>query len=92
MAISSRLTHLPALLSGEDVPAEQLVDDRVRTQRSCNALSLAVVQPFVFCSQFVDAATNVQLATLFFTLAVFLAYMVWAVRKRSEAASLLAAR
>lgn len=91
MAIASRLTHLPALLSGEDVPAEQLVDDRVRALRSCNVLALAMVQPFVFASQLLADATNAQVATLFFSLAVFLAYLYWALRKGS-APPLVAAR
>lgn len=92
MALASRLAHLPALLSGDDVPAEQLVDDRVRTLRTCNVLSLAVVQPFVFCSQLLKYANDVQTATMFFTLAIFLAYMAWAARKRTAQPPLLTAR
>lgn len=82
-AIAFRLAHLPALLSGEDVPVEQIVDDRVRTLRTCNVLALALVQPFVFCSQLVDRATSLELATMFATLAIFLAYLAWATRKRT---------
>ncbi|HZT12011.1 MAG TPA: hypothetical protein VFA29_04385 [Candidatus Baltobacteraceae bacterium] len=49
--IARRLTRLPALLSGADVPAEQLVDDHLRFARSAVALVYALVQPFVFCTQ-----------------------------------------
>lgn len=81
-AIAWRLTQLPALLSGEDIATEQLVDDRVRTARSSGALILAMAQPFVLSSQILDrATTDAQLAVLFFTFAVFVVYMIWAVHK-----------
>src|SRR5579884_639642 len=82
IAIAWRLTQLPALLSGDDIATEQLVDDRARRARSSNALVLALVQPFVLCSQVVDGATtDVQLSALYFTLAVFLVYAIWSVYK-----------
>ncbi len=54
--IAWRLTHLGAILSGTDLPAEQLVDDRLRSYRSCMVLTLAFVQPFVFMSQILQHA------------------------------------
>lgn len=49
--VAWRLTQLPALLEGNDIEAERLVDDRVRAWRSASTLQLAFVQPFVFCTQ-----------------------------------------
>lgn len=62
--IAWRMTLLPALLSGEDVPAEQVVDDRLRFNRSTTCLVYAFVQTFAMCCQagFVNdlqAAANV---------------------------------
>jgi hypothetical protein len=81
-AIAWRLTRLPALLSGQDIAMEKLVDDRVRATRSRNVLNLAIIQPFVLCSQLlITDTTNVQLAAFFFSLLVFLAYFAWSQRK-----------
>jgi hypothetical protein len=82
IAIAWRLTQLPALLTGDDIETERLVDDRVRAARSSSALTLAVAQPFVLCSQVIDrTTTDAQLAVLFFTLAVFLVYTILSVHK-----------
>jgi hypothetical protein len=82
--IAWRLTRLPALLSGEDVATEKLVDDRVRARRSINVLSFAVVQPFVLCSQLLDrTTTDAQFAAFIFSLLVFLAYLSWSMRKQA---------
>ena len=80
IAIAWRLTQLPALIFGDDIVTERLVDDRVRAARSSNALILAVAQPFVLSSQVIDrTTTDGQLAALFFTLAVFVVYGIWSV-------------
>jgi hypothetical protein len=92
IAIAWRLTQLPALLSGDDIVTEQLVDDRVRVARSSSALMLAMAQPFVLCSQVLDrTTTDAQLAVLFFTLAVFLVYMIWTVHKSTAPLPVLTA-
>jgi hypothetical protein len=80
-AIAWRLTRLPALLSGQDVALEKIVDDRVREVRSGHILGLAIVQLFVFCSQVLDNATAPQLAAHFFSLAAFLVYFGWFMRR-----------
>jgi hypothetical protein len=80
-AIAWRLTSLPALLSGQDVATEQLVDERVRALRSSNTLGLAIVQPFVLAAQFIDGATPAQLAAFFFSVSLFVAYMIWSMRR-----------
>jgi hypothetical protein len=93
IAIAWRLTQLPALLFGDDVATEQLVDDRVRTGRSSSALNLAMVQPFVLCSQVIDrTTTDAQLAVLFFTLLVFFVYMIWSLQRSTARLPMLTAR
>jgi hypothetical protein len=52
--IAWRLTMLGAILTGDDVPAEQYVDERVRTYRCSTVMVLALIQPFVFATQAVD--------------------------------------
>lgn len=49
--IGWRLTLMPALLEGEDLPAEQFVDDRLRSMRSIGALAVAMGVPFVYLAQ-----------------------------------------
>lgn len=79
-AIAWKLTNLPALLSGTDIAAEQLVDDRLRFHRSGAALMFAVVQPFVFTSQNQDE-TTLQTVVFFLGMAIFLAFTVWMMRR-----------
>lgn len=76
-----RLTSLPALLQGVDIQAETVLDDRLRFYRSAGVLILAVVQPFVFCSQILSDHAAVVQAAYFATLVVWLAFSVWVVRR-----------
>lgn len=52
--VAWRLTQLGAILTGEDIAAEQYVDDRVRSYRVSTVLLLALIQPFVFATQVPD--------------------------------------
>lgn len=81
-AIAWRLTNLPALLTGVDVSAEQVVDDRLRFFRSRAAMVFAVVQTFVFCSQVIGDATVPQMASYWFTFAVWISFAVWMIRRQ----------
>lgn len=50
-SIGWRLTLMPALLEGVDLPAEQFVDDRLRSMRSMGAFAVAIGVPFVYLAQ-----------------------------------------
>lgn len=83
-AIAWRLTRLPALLSGVDVEAEQIVDERVRLFRSAATFFYALAQTFVFCTQ-AAAASNVstlQIAVYWLNVLPWIAFGIWMVRKR----------
>lgn len=88
VAIAWRLTNLPALLTGVDVSAEQIVDGRLRFFRSRAAMVFAVVQTFVFCSQAVGQTTNAEFATYLFTTVVWAAFAVWMLRRQFAAIQL----
>lgn len=78
-----RLTSLPALLQGIDLPVETALDDRLRFQRSAAVLVLAVVQPFVFCSQTLALHLVAwSFAPYGITLAAWLAFSFWIMRKQ----------
>lgn len=49
--IGWRLTLMPALLEGLDLPVEQYVDDRLRSMRSMGAFAIAIGVPFVYLAQ-----------------------------------------
>jgi uncharacterized membrane protein len=87
-----RLTKLPALLQGVDVPMETFVDERLRFQRSITALFLAIVQPFVFSSQALGVDTPMHWKLYFFTMALWLILTLWAARKLLQRGSLLEAK
>ena len=72
-----RLTALPAMLSGVDIPAEQLVDDRVRLSRSSGCLVFAVVQGFIFCTQALVETTPLQLAANVLSGLACFAFALW---------------
>ncbi len=80
-AIAWRLTTLPALLSGVDVAAEQIVDERLRFHRSSVALFYATVQPFVFVSQTVAKGGAAEQAAWYLALVVWAAFGVWMIRR-----------
>jgi len=83
IALAWRLANLPALLSGVDIPAEQIVDDRLRFYRSRAAIVFAMAQTFVFCSNYgeLDIA---QTAALSFTFVAFFGFSIWmVVRQRA---------
>lgn len=49
--IGWRLLLMPALLEGADLPAEQYVDDQLRSRRSMGAFAVAIGVPFVYLAQ-----------------------------------------
>jgi hypothetical protein len=96
LAIALRLTSLPALLQGVDLPAETLVDDRLRFLRSFRPLIWAIVQPFFFCSQaFVQtsaaAATVPLIVAYYLTLVAFFGVCGWYVSRIRSKVTLAAA-
>lgn len=82
VALAWRLANLPALLSGIDVPAEQIVDDRLRFYRSRAAMMFAVAETFVFCAQLLGDRTPAQLASYLLTAIVWLAFAAWMLRRQ----------
>lgn len=49
--IGWRLTLMPALLEGIDLPAEHYVDEQLRSMRSMGAFAVAIGVPFVYLAQ-----------------------------------------
>jgi hypothetical protein len=66
----------PATLFGDDLQVEQLVDDRIRFARASEALTLALVQPLVYCAWSSTTLSMVIPGVVFF------AYAFWMVRRR----------
>lgn len=84
LAMAWRLTELPALMSGVDVPAEHVVDERMRIYRSTVALFWGVLPPFIFCTQAIGQATIAQLAAYVVSWIVafgILCWVLWRVRR-----------
>ena len=77
-----RMTLLPAMLSGEDIPAEQLVDDRLRFNRSTMCMFYALAQTFVFCLQFrdLDALQTAALLLSFSAIGFYVWITLWRYR------------
>jgi hypothetical protein len=69
------MTLLPAMLTGVDVPAEQLVDDRLRFNRSTMPLFYALAQTFAFCVQFRDL-NSVETAAFGLSF-LWVAFWIW---------------
>ena len=88
VAIAWRLTNLPALLSGVDITAEQLIDDRLRAYRSQAAMVFALVQTFVFCSQVLADFTVAQSISYGLTAVIWIAFAIWMFRRRFAAVQL----
>jgi hypothetical protein len=82
--IAWRLTTLGAILSGDDLPAEKIVDDRLRFYRSSTALVLAYMQPFVFATQTVEDSPLKWIAAIA-TFLLFIAYAAWMLRRQRAA-------
>lgn len=76
-----RLTSLPSILQGIDVPVETVLDARLRFQRSASVLILGLAQPFVFCSQSLDDRFQVLWLAYFVTLVPFFVFAMWVARK-----------
>lgn len=76
-----RLTSLPSLLQGIDVPVETTIDERLRFQRSASVLILGIAQPFVFASQTLDDRFQLIWIVYFVTLVPFFVFGAWAARK-----------
>ena len=68
----------PAVLFGDDLPVEQVVDDRARFARTSRLLTLAFMQPFVFCT-FGWAGSSAPLGpvALIVTLLIAASYVIW---------------
>lgn len=86
--IAWRLTHLGAILSGQDLVAERIVDERIRFYRSSNAVMLAYAQPFIFVSQMYEDAGTLHWAAYGITGCAFLAFVVWMLRRQRSAVKL----
>jgi hypothetical protein len=86
IGIAWRLTALPALLGGEDISAEQVIDDRLRFFRSRTAMFLAVAQTFVFCEQ--RDLNTAQTISYALTGAVCVAFAIWTIRRERAAVRL----
>jgi hypothetical protein len=84
--VAWRLTHLGAILTGEDVPAEQFVDDRVRSHRVSTILLLALIQPFVFTTQMPDSFGSYAQVAVGISAVIMLAFGVLHVRAQRQAA------
>ena len=82
--VGLRVTQLGAILSGVDLAAEQVVDDRMRFMRSSSTLLLASAQPAAFSLQAMRPFdyNSPQFAVFVFTMAVFIGYNLWFWRKR----------
>jgi hypothetical protein len=77
--IAWRLTRLPAILTGTDLAAEQVVDDRLRRYRACSVLALSFVQPFVLASQD-PGRSDLQTVAYWMSWAGFVAFTLWQLR------------
>jgi hypothetical protein len=86
LVVALRLTQLPALLQGDDLPAEVFIDDRLRAHRSAAPLLLAVVQPVAFLSQ-LDQTTNLETAATALAFAVFVCAAAFMLRGLFKTAS-----
>lgn len=82
VALAWRLANLPALLSGIDIPAEQIVDDRLRFYRSRSAMVFAVAETFVFCAQALGERNPAQLVSYLITTVLFFAFAAWMFRRQ----------
>jgi hypothetical protein len=70
---------LPAILTGTDLAAEQVVDDRLRRYRACSVLALSFVQPFVLASQD-PGRSDLQTVAYWMSWAGFVAFTLWQLR------------
>lgn len=83
--IAWRLTMLGAILSGDDIAAEQFVDDRLRSYRVSSVLLLALIQPFVFASQLPDKFGGLEWIVMAFSGIVTAAFALFHLRmQRSD--------
>lgn len=82
VGLAWRLTNLPALLTGVDIPAEQLVDDRLRFFRSRAAMVFAVCETFILCSQVIADRSMAQEISYAVTAVVWIAFAIWMLRRQ----------
>lgn len=83
-AVAWRLSLMPALLSGVDIPAEQFVDGRLRWMRSTRAMAVAMGVPFVYLSQTsVPHATPLHMVVQELTFVLGFA-IVWVMFRKSK--------
>lgn len=71
-----RMTLLPAMISGEDVPAEQLVDDRLRFNRSTVCMFYALLETWMF-DNLVRSTTALQAIAFYVSLVSVVAFWLW---------------
>jgi hypothetical protein len=85
--VAWRTTALAAMLSGVDLPAEQLVDDRLRFNRSTLGMAYALAQVCAFWLQqrFVDA---VQMSVFALSIGSVVAFSVWLTLRRARSVRL----
>lgn len=84
--VSWRLTQLGAILTGDDIAAEQYVDDRVRSYRVSTILLLALIQPFVFATQMPDSYGSYAQIAVGISAVIMLAFGVLHIRAQRGAA------
>lgn len=82
-----RMTLLPAMISGEDVPAERLVDDRLRFNRSTVCMFYALLETWMF-DNLVRSTTTLQTVVFYVSLACVLAFWAWVTLWRYRAVRL----
>lgn len=79
-----KLTALPALLTGVDVEAEQVIDDRLRFYRTRAAMMFAVAQTFVLCTS-AGNLTPAQTVSYVLTAVACVAFTFWMIRRQFAA-------
>ncbi len=76
VVIAWRMTLLPAMLSGDDIPAEQLVDDRLRFNRSTVCMFYAILETWMFANV-AGGVTVLQTVAFYLSLACAVAFLAW---------------
>jgi hypothetical protein len=82
--LASRVATMPALLSGDDVPAERFVDEHLRFGRATAILLFAFVELFVFVMFDIGRSGQWQgnVAIALTTALAWVAYSVWTIAVR----------
>lgn len=84
IALAVAVSGSPAALVGADLPVEQLVDERIRFVRASTLLSLAFVQPFIFCGFAAIDGPPIAIVAVGYTLLAAVGYSIWyCIRRRA---------